>query len=228
MLQLTNLTKSFGRNGTRHTILNSATLDIPKACSLAVLGRNGAGKTSLLKIISGKMAPDSGAVQVAGKVSWPVGFSGSFHGALTGVQNTVFVARVYGIDTDDLVNFVRDFTELGQNFNMPVRTYSSGMKARLAFAISMGIPFDTYIVDEVTSVGDAAFRRKSSAVMRDRLKRSGAIIVSHNMKMIRELCDCAVVLEHGELTYFPNVADAITVHEFNMDAARDQVEAGRK
>lgn len=216
MIQLINLTKSFRRKGAPQYIVKNVNLDIPERKCLGLLGRNGAGKSTLLKIITGTLLPESGEVRIAGKISWPVGFAGSFHGALTGAQNTLFVARVYGVDTDELVRFVEDFTELGQNFHMPVRTYSSGMKSRLAFAVSMGIPFDTYIIDEVTSVGDAAFRAKSSAVIRERLNDSGAIVVSHSMGMIRDLCDCGAVLENGELTYFPDISDAIAAHEANM------------
>lgn len=218
MLRITNLTKSFRRKRGVQYIVKNANLDIPERRCVALLGRNGAGKSTLLQIIAGTLDAESGQVAVSGKISWPVGFSGSFHGALTGAQNTRFVARIYGVDTDDLIEFVKDFTELGQNFYMPVRTYSSGMKSRLAFAISMGIPFDTYIVDEVTSVGDAAFRQKSSTVMRERLKHSGAIVVSHNMRMINELCDCGAILENGQLTFYHDVKEAIAAHEANMNA----------
>jgi capsular polysaccharide transport system ATP-binding protein len=218
MIQILNLTKSFRSKGAPQYIVKDANLDIPERKCLGLLGRNGAGKSTLLKIITGTLLPESGDVKISGTISWPVGFAGSFHGALTGAQNTLFVARVYGIDTDELIDFVEDFTELGQNFHMPVRTYSSGMKSRLAFAVSMGIPFDTYIIDEVTSVGDAAFRQKSSAVIRERLKHSGAIVVSHSMGMLHELCDCGAVLEKGKLAYFPEISDAIAAHGANMKA----------
>jgi capsular polysaccharide transport system ATP-binding protein len=218
MIQLINLTKSFRRKGHAQYIVKDANLALPAGKSLALLGRNGTGKSTLLNIIAGGLNPDQGQVVVDGRISWPVGFAGSFHGALSGVQNTRFVARVYGVDTDELVDYVRDFTELGQKFFAPVRTYSSGMKARLAFAVSMGIPFDTYMIDEVTSVGDASFRQKSSDVILDRLQNSGAIVVSHNMGMIRSLCNCGAVLENGSLTYFPDISDAIQAHESNMNA----------
>jgi capsular polysaccharide transport system ATP-binding protein len=218
MIRITNLTKSFRRKRGVQYIVKEANLDIAERRCVALLGRNGTGKSTLLRIIAGTLEPEGGEVAVSGKISWPVGFAGSFHGALTGVQNTRFVARVYGVNTDELIEFVKDFTELGQNFYMPVKSYSSGMKSRLAFAISMGIPFDTYIVDEVTSVGDAAFRQKSSAVIKERLKHSGAIVVSHNMRMIRELCDCGAILENGKLTFYPNITDAIAAHESNMNA----------
>ncbi|MEP0091076.1 MAG: ATP-binding cassette domain-containing protein [Paracoccaceae bacterium] len=128
--------------------------------AVGLLGRNGAGKSSLLQMIAGTMRPSKGSIDIGGTVSWPVGFAGSFHGDLTGLQNTRFVARIYGVETNQLVAFVEDFAELGHHFRLPFRSYSQGMRARLGFAMSMGIGFDFYLIDEVTSVGDAAFREK--------------------------------------------------------------------
>ena len=128
-------------------------------------------------MISGEMMPTSGEILSDGTISWPVGFSGSFHREMTGEQNCRFLARVYGIDTDEMVEFVKDFAELGEHFLLPIRTYSSGMKARLAFGVSMGIQFDTYLVDEVTSVGDRAFRTRSAEVFKDRMAHSGAVVL---------------------------------------------------
>ncbi|NIY79287.1 MAG: ABC transporter ATP-binding protein [Rhodobacteraceae bacterium] len=218
MVRLEHLTKAYKLKTHTKYIVNDVSLNLPSNRSLALIGRNGAGKSTLLRMISGNLRPDWGRAVLEGSVSWPVGYSGSFHGALTGAQNTRFVARVYGVDTDELLEFVKDFCELGDHFHMPVRTYSSGMKARLAFAVSVGIPFDTYIIDEVTSVGDASFRQKSSALIRERLKDSGAIVVSHNMRMVRELCDCGAVLENGKLNFFDDIQDAIAHHETNMKA----------
>jgi ABC-type polysaccharide/polyol phosphate transport system, ATPase component len=218
MVRLEHLTKAYRTGSALKYIVRNASLTIPGGRSMALLGRNGAGKSTLLRMISGSLKPDFGNIRTRGSISWPVGFLGSFHGALTGAQNTRFVARVYGVDTDELCAFAEDFCELGEDFHLPVRTYSSGMKARLAFAVSVGIPFDTYIIDEVTSVGDAAFRQKSSAVMHERLQHSGAIVVSHNMRMIRDLCDCGAVLENGSLTFFGDIREAIHAHENNMNA----------
>jgi capsular polysaccharide transport system ATP-binding protein len=145
-----------------------------------------------------------------------VGFAGSFHSDLTGVQNTRFVARVYGVDTDSLVAFVAEFAGLGAHLNMPVRKYSSGMKSRLAFGVSMGIRFDTYLVDEVTAVGDAAFRRKSQALFRARMAESSAIVVSHSLRDIRAFCDMGAVLEDGRLVLYDDLGAAIAHHETNM------------
>ena len=140
----------------RPVVILRISLSIPAGLPVALLGRNGAGKSSLLRMIAGTMQPDQGHIDVHGSVSWPVGFAGSFHGDLTGLQNTRFVGRIYGVDTDQLVGFVHDFSELGERFRLPVRSYSQGMRARLGFALSMGIAFDSYLIDEVTAVGDAA------------------------------------------------------------------------
>lgn len=216
MIRLQNVSKSFCLNGVDKPLFRNLTLDIPSGCSVALLGRNGAGKSSLLRMISGSLDPDFGQIHHSGSISWPVGFAGSFHPDLTGQQNIRFVGRVYGVDTDELTEFVEDFADLGKHFYLPCRSYSSGMKSRLAFGLSMGIRFDTYLVDEVTAVGDGAFRQKSEAVFRHRLAHSGAIIVSHGTKMIRRLCDSALVLENGALTWFDDVDDAIDVHHRNM------------
>ncbi|MFV0245555.1 MAG: ABC transporter ATP-binding protein [Qingshengfaniella sp.] len=217
MLELRNLSKSYAtEGGRRKVVLHPCTLALPRGMRLGLLGRNGAGKSTLLRIIAGTQDPDRGEVIRHGTVSWPIGFAGSFHGDLTGAQNTAFVARIYGVDTKALKAFVQDFAELDEFFFLPVRTYSSGMKARLAFAVSMGVPFDTYLVDEVTSVGDQRFRRKCSVVFRERLEHSGAVMVSHSMGQIKDMCTAAAVLEQGELTFFEDVSEAIDRHVFNM------------
>ena len=181
MIRFDHLTKSFWVRGQRKIIIDDLDMTLPTGQSLALLGRNGAGKSTLLSIIAGTMRPDSGQVLSDGSISWPVGFGGSFHRDMTGAQNVRFIARIYGVDTDELVAFVEDFADLGRHFHMPVRSYSSGMKSRLTFGASMGIRFDTYLVDEVTAVGDAAFRQKSKLVFKERMKHSSAILVSHEI-----------------------------------------------
>lgn len=216
MIRFENLTKSFMVNGTRRVVIDNLNLTLPSGRSLALLGRNGAGKSTLMQIIAGNMRPDSGRVVSDGSISWPVGFAGSFHPQLTGAQNTRFIARIYGVDTDELADFVQDFAELGDHFRMPVRTYSQGMRSRLTFGLSMGIAFDTYLVDEVTGAGDASFRQKSKLVFRDRMQRAGAIMVNHNLGELREYCDHALVLEQGSLRYFNNLDQAIEVHQATL------------
>jgi len=216
MIRFENLTKSFWVRGEQKVVIDRLDMTLPSGTSLALLGRNGAGKSTLLQIIAGTMNPDSGRVVSDGSISWPVGFAGSFHRELTGAQNIRFIARVYGVDTDGLLAFVEDFAELGKFFHMPVRSYSSGMRARLTFGASMGIRFNTYLVDEVTAVGDASFRRKSGAVFTDRMRYSSAILVSHSMNQVREICNAGMVLENGQIQYFEDVAEAIEVHEAIM------------
>ena len=213
MIQLEELSKIYTLNGRRKVVASNINITFPERTPIALLGRNGTGKSTLLRIISGAIKPTSGQVRSTGSISWPVGFGGIAHGELTGLQNTRFTARVYGVDSDQLVNYVQDFADLGDHFFLPVRTYSSGMRSRLAFGISMGISFDTYLVDEVTSVGDAAFKQKSERVFQDRLTQSGAIVVSHALGFVQRICKHGAVLEQGKLTYFTNIDDAIKHHQ---------------
>lgn len=216
MIRLENLTKTFVLEGQRKVVMRNVNLEFPSGVSVGLLGRNGAGKSTLLQMIAGSQAPTSGRIISTGTISWPVGFAGSFHPELSGVQNTRFVARIYGVDTDELVDFVEDFAGLGMHYHLPFKTYSSGMRSRLAFGVSMGIPFDTYLVDEVTSVGDAAFRKKSSEVFKARMQTAGAFVVSHSMPMMRDMCQVGVVLEDGRLSYYEDIEAAIEHHERNM------------
>ncbi|MGH1421179.1 MAG: ABC transporter ATP-binding protein [Hyphomonas sp.] len=216
MIELRNLSKVFRLRGREKVVCNNLNVVFPSKTSVALLGRNGAGKSTLLKIISGTMDPTSGEVISDGRISWPVGFAGSFHGELTGAQNTKFISRIYGMDTEEMVDFVQDFAGLGAHFHLPFRTYSAGMKSRLAFGVSMAVPFDTYLVDEVTSVGDASFRAKSSALFKARMENAGAFVVSHSLGMIRGLCDTGVVLEDGQATYYEDLEEAIAHHQRNM------------
>ncbi|MDH5453236.1 MAG: ABC transporter ATP-binding protein [Paracoccaceae bacterium] len=218
MIHLDHLTKTFILKGQRKTVADDISATFPTGASVALLGRNGAGKSSLLKMIAGTLDPTSGQILSTGSISFPVGFAGSFHPDLTGAQNARFVARIYAVDTEELSDFVEDFAELGKYFHLPFRTYSAGMRSRLAFGVSMAIPFDTYLVDEVTAVGDAAFRNKSSTVFRARMASAGAIVVSHSMAVLRDLCSAGAVLENGKLIYYENLEDAIKHHNRNMAA----------
>ncbi|MDF3856603.1 ABC transporter ATP-binding protein [Paracoccus sp. P2] len=213
MIRLENLTKIYRLNGRETLVADNLNAEFPTGASVALLGRNGAGKSTLLRIIAGTVLPTAGRVLSDGTISWPVGFSGSFHPDLTGAQNVRFVARIYGVDTDELVDYVADFAELGQHYHQPFGSYSSGMRSRLAMGTSMGIHFDTYLVDEVTSVGDANFRAKSQRVFAERMARSSAIVVSHSMPMIRNMCTMGAVLHNASLTIFDNIDQAIKKHE---------------
>ena len=216
MIHLDRLSKSFWSRGGRNIIVDDLTVTFPTGASVALLGRNGSGKSTLLKLIAGTIRPSSGRVLSTGSISYPVGFAGSFHPDMTGLQNARFVARLYGVDTDELVDFVEDFAELGSHFRMPLRTYSSGMRSRLSFGVSMAIPFDTYLVDEVTSVGDGAFKNKSVRVFDVRRETAGAIVVSHSPSMIKRICDMAVVLEGGKVVFYTDLDAALEHHEENL------------
>jgi len=223
MIRLENLTKFYRIKGRKTLVADNINAVFPTGSSVALLGRNGAGKSTLLRVIAGTASPNAGRVTSDGTISWPVGFAGSFHGELTGAQNVRFVARIYGVDTDELVDYVQDFAELGQHFHQPFSSYSSGMRSRLAMGTSMGIYFDTYLVDEVTSVGDADFRVKSQRVFNDRMKTSGAIVVSHSMPMIRQMCTMGAVLDRGRLLVFDDLNEAIAMHESILRVPPDVV-----
>ncbi len=216
MIRLENVTKVFRMGQQSKVVVENANVVFPTGRAVALLGRNGAGKSTLLSMIAGTILPSRGRIVSDGTISWPVGFAGSFHPELTGLQNTRFIARIYGADTDELAVFVEKFAGLGLHFRQPLRTYSSGMKSRLAFGVSMGIGFDTYLVDEITAVGDASFRAKSAEVFKARMKKSGAVMVSHSMPQLRQLCDAGVVLENGTLTYYDDINAAVAHHERNM------------
>lgn len=216
MIRFEHVTKTFRMEGKSKTVARDINAVFPSGQSVGLLGRNGAGKSTLLQMIAGTLEPTSGRITTTGTMSWPIGFAGSFHPELTGSQNTRFVARIYGVDGDELVDFVEDFAGLGVHFRLPFRTYSAGMRSRLAFGVSMGIPFDTYLIDEVTAVGDASFRERSDRLFKARMAGAGAVVVSHGMGQLRDLCDAGAVLEGGILTYHDRIEDAIAHHQRNM------------
>lgn len=222
MIRFENISKKFRVPGGNKVVAENINLTIPGGVSIALMGRNGAGKSTLLNMIGGTVQPDRGRIVTEGTISWRVGYAGSFHKDMTGAQNTRFIARVYGVDTDSLLDFVEEFAELGHHFHAPVRHYSSGMKSRLAFGVSIGIPFDTYLVDEVTSVGDAAFKLKSRQIFEERMQTAGAIVVSHSTAQLRKLCQSAAILENGNLTYYEDIDEAIARHHSNMGSDEDE------
>jgi capsular polysaccharide transport system ATP-binding protein len=228
VIEFRNVTKFYPTPNGRKVVLNNFSQVIPDGAKVALIGRNGAGKSTMIGMISGSIPTNSGSIQYTGQMSWPLGFRGSFANEMSGAQNTRFVARIYGIDTDYLVDYVKDFAELGDFINMPVRTYSSGMKARLAFGLSMGVAFDWYLVDEVTAVGDAAFRQKSLRVFQTRLAKAGLLMVSHATATLLDYCDCGIVLEGGQATFYDNLEEAIAKHEENMAVAGEPIAPRRK
>ncbi len=213
MIELRNVTKSYPTPLGEHVVLDSITVSLEGRENLGILGRNGAGKSTLLRIIGGAELPTYGTVTRSGRVSWPLGFSGGLNGSLSGEENCRFVARIYGAEIDEIIEKTEVFAEVGRHFRLPVRTYSSGMKARLAFGLSMAIDFDIYLVDEVTAVGDKRFQEKCREAFRAREERSSVIIVSHQMSTIRQYCARCAVLESGRLRIFDSLDEAVRVYE---------------
>jgi capsular polysaccharide transport system ATP-binding protein len=205
MIELRNVTKGYSTHAGDHVVLDRINAIFPPNVSVGILGRNGAGKSTLLRIIGGAEQPDAGRVIRRGKVSWPIGFTGGFNGSLSGEENCRFVARIYGADVDSVVEFARGFADIGNYFRMPVRTYSSGMRARLAFGLSMAIDFDVYLVDEVTAVGDRVFQEKCRRAFAERRERSSVIMVSHQLSTMKEYCSKFALLLRGQLTMFDDI-----------------------
>ncbi len=213
MIRVKGISKTYQTKEGPNKVLDNISMKFPKNQNIGILGLNGAGKSTLLRIMAGVEMPDEGKVIRRGKVSWPIGFSGGFNGSLSGEENCRFIARIYGEDIDRVVGFAHDFSEIGKYFHMPIRTYSSGMKARLAFGLSMAIDFTVYLVDEVTAVGDGPFRKKCREEFARRRDRSSIIMVSHNMSTIEEYCDKCAVLKKGSLKMFDTVNDAARMYK---------------
>ncbi|WBU53493.1 ABC transporter ATP-binding protein [Paracoccus sp. SCSIO 75233] len=218
MIVLENITKIFYSRHVKNVVFQDLNMVFPGRTSIALLGRNGAGKSTLLRVMSGSLIPNSGRVLSDGNISFPIGLANSMHPHMSGSQNTKFIARIYGADTDSLKHFVEDFAELGEKFYLPVRTYSSGMKARLMFGINMGLKFDTYLIDEVSAVGDMNFKEKSEYLFKERMENAGAIFISHSMPLVRRMCTAGAVLENGKITYFDDLEEAIDRHQKNTMA----------
>lgn len=213
MIICENVRKSYGSGHGRHEVLKGINLTVRRGERIGLLGRNGAGKTTLIKQIGGVELPDSGRIVRHMTNSWPIGFNGGFQGSLTGYDNARFIARIYGRSYADMREFVEDFTELGASLKMPVKTYSSGMRARLAFALSLGIEFDCYLIDEVILVGDQNFQRKCHAELFEKRGDRAMIIASHDMHTIRRVCDSAILLDQGMATHFEDIDAAVSRYE---------------
>ncbi|QUS58861.1 ABC transporter ATP-binding protein [Pseudovibrio brasiliensis] len=216
MIEFRDVRKTYRLKGVTKTILSGLTARFPKGKNIGILGHNGAGKSTLMRLIAGAELPDSGQIKRNVNISWPLGFGGGFAGQMTGIENVRFVARMYGEDTERMVEFVEDFSELGPSMTLPIQTYSSGMRARLAFGISMAINFKCYLIDEVTAVGDARFKRKCDEVFQTKLKHANIIMISHSEATIKKLCDTACLLHEGNLTMYDSIDEALAVHRENQ------------
>jgi capsular polysaccharide transport system ATP-binding protein len=217
MISMENVWKSYRTLEGHRVVLRDVSLMLPEGRSLGVLGANGAGKSTLVRILAGSEQPDAGRISRGGRaVSFPLGFGGTLHPKLNGRENVLFLARLYGIDEREAVAYVEDFAELGEYFHMPTETYSSGMRARLAFGACLAIQFDVYLIDEVTSVGDVRFRAKCLDAFRQRMDRADVVMVSHDFETMRAYCDAGAVLSDGRLTVFDDLEQAIGHHTHLM------------
>lgn len=212
MIILRDIRKSYHTRSGPTEVLKGIDFTLAPGEKYGILGRNGAGKSTMVRIASGVERPSSGFIERSMRVSWPLAFTGGFHGALTGYDNMRFICRVYGVDFTGLTGFIENFTELGAYLNEPLKIYSSGMRARLAFAISMMIEFDCYLIDEVAAVGDARFQSKCHQELFENRADRALIIVSHDINYIRAHCDRAGVIVDGVLYNFSNAEDAINYH----------------
>jgi len=210
MIRLKNVTKFYRSVLGNQYIFRDLNFDIPSGHNIAILGANGSGKSTLFRLLAGSEYPNTGQVITDLSISWPVALSSGIHPQMTGRENTRFIGRINGVK--DLIAYERRvvaFAELGQKYDLPVATYSSGMKPRLAFACSIAIDFDIYLIDEVTSVGDAKFRKKAREALLDRSKASNVVMVSHEMSEVRQFCDSAIVLADGNLTFYNDLEEGI-------------------
>ncbi len=211
-VELKGVTKSYKlKNGEVKPIITDLTATVPWK-NIGLVGRNGAGKSTFLRLLAGIIEPDEGDIRRNASISFPLGFRGSFHRDLSGIENVRFVSRIYGQNTEYIVDYVREFSELGQFLNEPYKTYSSGMGARLAFGLSLAMDFDIYLIDEIMSVGDKNFQEKSSAAFHDRMKTACLYMVSHSMEVLEEYCEAGIMLENGVLTYYDDIADAVAAY----------------
>ncbi|WP_193089810.1 ABC transporter ATP-binding protein [Advenella sp. FME57] len=215
MIEIRNLTKSYLTVTGREFVFRNLSLVLPSAKNIALIGRNGAGKSTLLRLIGGLDIPDSGDVITSNTISWPVGISGGFQGSLTARENVKFIARVYGAEGAAMrskVQYVEEFAEIGRYFDRPVKTFSTGMRARVAFGLSLAFDFDYYLVDEAMSVGDAHFKKKASQAFKDRVGKANLILTTHGMNQVRSLCDYVLLIDKGQVLPYENVEEGIAAY----------------
>ena len=215
MIRVTNLTKSYVYQGKRVTVLRDLSFTIETGQSVALLGANGSGKSTLLRLLGGIDIPDCGTIETDCNVSWPVGLAGGFQGSLTGRENVTFVCRIYADmkDIERTIALVEEFAELGVYFDRPFKTYSSGMRSRLAFGLSMAFDFDVYLIDEITNAGDQRFREKSKELLLERRRTADFLMVDHNLWGLQLHCDRAFLLEDGKIEQFDDLEEAIRLHQ---------------
>jgi ABC-2 type transport system ATP-binding protein/capsular polysaccharide transport system ATP-binding protein len=216
MIKLNNVSKIYPTRGGDRLVLDDISFHLDRGEKLGVLGRNGAGKSTLVRLISGAEQATSGQITRTMSVSWPLAFGGAFQNALTGLDNVRFISRIYNQDYQQNIDFVADFTELGLYLREPIRSYSQGMRARLAFAISMIIEFDCYLIDEISAVGDARFHEKCEKELFGRRQDRAMLIISHDTEYVRKHCGRFAVLNEGSLLFYSDFDEALGAHAHNM------------
>jgi len=213
MLVVRNLTKTFVRDGRARTLFRDLSFDLPPGARLAIMGRNGQGKSTLIKILGGVLWSTAGTVRWDMSSSWPLGFANVFQGGMTGLDNIRFLARIYQRPIAELVDRVDRFADLGDALKMPVRYYSSGMRARLAFGLSLAFEFDCYLIDELVAVGDAVFRQRCETELFDKRKDRAFVIASHVPGFIKQTCDRAIIIENGRAKMFDDIDMALEIYD---------------
>lgn len=216
MIRFTDVSKSYHLRKFEKRVLNNVSFEIPRGSSLGICGANGAGKSTLMRLIAGVENPTAGKIERTVTCSWPIGYTSCFQSTLTGADNARFIARVYGMPIEPLLDYVEDFAQLGAYFHHPINTYSAGMRARLAFGISLAIEFDCYLVDEVTSAGDERFRQRCEEALVHRRETGTLVMISHDMSTLRDYCQRGAVLRDGTFTLYEDIEEAIDVHRHNQ------------
>lgn len=214
MIKITNLTKFYPSALGPQYVFKDLNFTFPRDKNIALLGQNGAGKSTLFRLIAGSEYPNKGTIQSEQHISWPVGLTSGVHPYMTGRENVRFIGRVNGVA--DLAAYearVLEFTGLGVKFDLPVKSYSSGMRTRLAFGCSVGVDFDIYLIDEATSVGDMKFRRHAKEALYQKSKQANVIMVSHDVEELRTFCDSAVVVVDGKLQYFDDLETGLSFYQ---------------
>jgi len=212
MIICNNICKAYEHGPIKKQVLKNVNLTVEPGERVALLGRNGAGKSTLIKLIGGVEIPTSGKIARHMTVSWPLGFSGGFQGSLTGYDNARFIARIYNRDYAEIKSFVEDFTELGKQLKSPVKTYSSGMRARLAFALSLAIEFDCYLIDEIILVGDQNFHRKCHYELFEKRSDRAMILASHSNEFVQAHCNKAMIIHNGQASEYEDVNQAVEMY----------------
>jgi len=214
MITLQNLTKYYPSDLGNQYIFQDINFRIPEGHNIAILGSNGAGKSTLFRILAGSEYPNKGRVVTDKAISWPVALATGIHPQMTGRENTRFIGRVNGVDDlNEYEEKVKSFAELGIKYDLPVKSYSSGMRSRLAFGCCIAIDFEVYLIDEATSVGDQKFRKKAKQALLDKSKVANVIMVSHDLDELREFCDSAIILHQGELNFYPDIEEAFEIYK---------------